>query len=203
VLERLAPHVYLDDIVGKIKGFYARGKISLNHALAEVVIAHYLRAQGFKHVDVEHNIAPRIVCDVYGELERGKLCVEIEYGFVPPEYATEPNSYLRARIAKKIATISQHVDILAFAIPPHYIPPIPLILLRPPCTRSRSRRGLSDLISLIKRFYPDSDIEATEKILTRAEIGFFLIVDIDRGKVAKLTPQQMEILLTTIDSFLT
>ena len=55
-------------------------------------------------------------------------------------------------------------------------------------------------LSDMKEFF--TDVEAAENTLTQVEIGFFLVVDIDRGRVVKLTPQQMEILLTTVDSFL-
>ena len=202
VIDRLGRDVPLDDIVGKLKGFYARGRISVSHALAELVVAHYLRSRGYERVDVEHSLAPRVVCDVYGELGGNRVCVEVEHGFVPPEHATEPISYLRARMVKKLAVISAHIDVPAMAVPPYYVPPVPLILLRPPHLRMKLRHLVSGIVEEVKRHFPDADAELLEKQLTNMELGFFLIVDIDSGRAIEIAPQQMEVLLTTRDSFL-
>jgi hypothetical protein len=66
----------------------------------ELICAKHLIQKGFD-VEIEHDL-DKVSCDVYGVKGFGSVIIEVETGFVPPENAVDPLTYLKARIASKI-----------------------------------------------------------------------------------------------------
>ena len=121
--------------------------VKINHSVMELVSAKHLIQAGFS-VDVEYDLE-KVSCDVYALKGYGSVIVEVETGFVPPEHATDPLTYLRARIASKITRYSGFANKFILATPPHYIMQVPPALTKPPRFRGddeiRAIKGLCDL----------------------------------------------------------
>ncbi|MFQ6053961.1 MAG: hypothetical protein ACE5OO_07030, partial [Candidatus Bathyarchaeia archaeon] len=81
----------------RIFELHGRNVVKINHSVMELVCAKHLIQAGFD-VELEHDLNG-ISCDIYAVKGYGTLIVEVETGFVPPEHALDPQSYLRARIA--------------------------------------------------------------------------------------------------------
>lgn len=160
--------------------------VSLNHSIMELLVAKHLFDQGYENVDIEVKIDDLLIADVVGYKE-AKVVVEIETGFVPAEYASEPNSYLRARLASKIARYSFYADVFILAFPTYYIPPIPKILLQRP--HDRDPMILRDLKSLIDKYYKNPPIDY--EYLTKAYLHKLYMLDIDEGVVKELSPEEL------------
>ncbi len=189
-----------DALVSKAVALYYRKRIPINHLLAETLIAHYLRFfKGFDRVDIERNAAKQR-CDVYAECGSLRLCVEIEFNFVPPQHSTSASDYLVARHVKKLLSIASQKDLFAaFAYPRFVVPSIPIEFLRPPSSRSIDR--IRKLVYVTRRYFP-IDMEDIE-LLKNVCVYSVYIFDLGRGKVYELTPQTTEVLITLYDAFLT
>ncbi len=188
----------IDGIVGKALALYETKNLTLNHVLAEVLIAHYLAFRGYGSVDIEHTIGSS-KCDVYAASKRAALCIEIEFGFVPPKHILDSFEYSIARHVKKaVQTLKSGIPYISFAYPRNYVPPLPLELLRPPSTRSRSR--LRELAALVRKYMPLDDEE--EALLGQVQVYSILIFDFSSARVIELMPQTAETLITLYESFL-
>ncbi len=186
-------------IVSRAIALHQRKGIPLNHVLAEALIAHYLKFErGFERVDIEKSINKHS-CDVYAESGALRICVEIEFNFVPPQYASEASEYLVARHVKKVLSLASCPNLmLSFAYPRYCVPSVPIELLRPPSSRNLDR--LRELIYVARKYFP-KEMESIE-LLRNACVHSIMIFDIAKSKVYELTPQTAEVLITLYDAFL-
>jgi len=79
---------------------HKKNLVKINHSVMELVCAKYLISDGY-YVEVER-VLDGLSCDIYAQKGLGALIVEVETGFIPPEHALYPLTYLKARIASKI-----------------------------------------------------------------------------------------------------
>ena len=179
----------------KLYDLNRKRSISINHSVMEILVASHLIKSGYDDVDVEAPIGD-LVADVVAYKEGRRLIVEIETGFTPADHSTDPIEYLRARISCKIARYSSKGDMFALAFPIYYIPPIPDALLKPPFKRQVDE--LIRLIESINQYYknPPIDIE----YLMNARVDELYILYIDRGRVIKISPDDMLSLRTHLYS---
>ncbi len=197
VLER-AGYQRDESLIGRALILYKTKNIPLNHLLAEVLIAHYLRERGFSKVDIERNVGS-MKCDVVAHHRSIVKCVEIEFLFVPPNHVVDYTEFMIARHVKKlIAAAKNGIEYLSFAYPRYVVPPIPLELVRP--TQTRSDAILRELIAITRKFFPlhAEDIE----FLRTATIHSIMLFDLSTGHVVELNPQTVEVLLTLYESFI-
>jgi len=187
-----------DFVVSKAIALYCRKRLPINHLLAETLIAHYLKfLKGFDRVDIEKNVNKHR-CDVYAECGSLRICVEIEFNFVPPQHSSSSSEYLIARHVKKLVSIASQEGLLAaFAYPRFVVPSIPTIFLRPPNSRPLER--IQELVGMARKYFP-MDL-GSENLLRNVNVYSLYIFDLANGKVVELTPQIAEVLITLYDAF--
>jgi hypothetical protein len=158
--------------------------VKINHSVMELVCAKYLILKGYD-VQLEHRLNDLLTCDLFSTKGYGNLIVEIETGFIPPENALNPLTYLSARLASKIVRYSSFAGKFALGVPPHYVLSFPYALAKPP------RRRTSDEIEHIKRlcdmYYQNPPVTAEE--ILNARIHEIYLIDVDRGKVMEIDPE--------------
>src|SRR5512139_2483483 len=71
--------------------------VKINHSIMELVCAKPLILKGYD-VDIEYPLNELLTCDLYSVKGYGNLIVEIETGYIPPEYALSPLTYTSARL---------------------------------------------------------------------------------------------------------
>ncbi|MDK2372843.1 MAG: hypothetical protein QI197_05640 [Candidatus Korarchaeota archaeon] len=172
----------LRPLIDRLTDLYIAGAVKINHSAMELVIAAHLIMKGYQ-VDVEVKVND-IRCDVMGT-NGGKVIVEVETGFVPPDHALDPDSFCRARIASKIARYSQHADRFYLAAPPTYLMEIPPFLLTPP--HARSEIELRKWKELLDRYYRNPPIPM--ELLRRAKLNGILVTYVDEGRVIELSTE--------------
>jgi len=118
--------------------------VKINHSVMELVCAKYLILKGYD-VQLEYGLNDLLTCDLYSTKGYGNLIVEIETGFIPPDHALDPLTYLSARLASKIIRYSSFAGKFALGVPPHYVLPIPRALALPPKGRTPDGRRASPL----------------------------------------------------------
>jgi len=175
----------LTSIIDKLTKLHMRGIVKINHSVMEVIVSHYLLRRGFEFVDVEHPISANLRCDVFGVKGESKIIVEIETGFTPPENSLDPISYLKARIASKIARYGFYAEKFSLAIPPYYLPPLPIIFSKPP--RARSLKEAKRLKCLLDTYYKRPPISLDEILHSR--LHSILIINIDTAEVEEVDPE--------------
>ncbi len=147
--------------------------VKINHSVMELVSAKHLIQNGFD-VELEHYL-DGVYCDIYAVKGYGSVIVEVETGFVPPEHAVDPLTYLRARIASKITRYSGFVNKFMLATPPYYIMEIPPALTKPP--RFRGEVEVSVIKGLCDLYYTNPPVSTEE--IRNARIHSILAVDVD------------------------
>ncbi len=151
--------------------------VKINHSVMELVSAKHLIQNGFD-VELEHYL-DGVSCDIYAVKGYGSVIVEVETGFVPPEHAVDPLTYLQARIASKITRYSGFANKFMLATPPYYIMEIPPTLTKPPRFRGEGEvlviKGLCDL------YYTNPPVSVEE--IRNARIHSILAVDVDGASV--------------------
>jgi hypothetical protein len=156
--------------------------VKINHSVMELVCAKYLVLAGY-YVDLERTLNG-ISCDIYATKGLGALIIEVETGFVPPEHALDPSTYIKARIASKITRYSGFAEKFGLAVPSHYVMPVPQVLVEP----SRSRRD--DEIMAVKKlcdmYYSNPPVSLNE--IRNARIHTIYILDVDNGTVKETEP---------------
>jgi hypothetical protein len=115
----------------------------------------------------------------------GNLIVEIETGFIPPEYALFPLTYTSARLASKIIRYSSFAGKFALGMPPHYVLPFPRALARPP--RKRTPEEIEAIKKLCDRYYQNPPV--TEEEICNARIQEIYMIDVDKAKVQEIDPE--------------
>jgi hypothetical protein len=148
--------------------------VKINHSVMEIVCAKYLIERGYD-VMVERLLDGGLTCDLFAVKGYGSLIVEIETGFVPPEHAIDPSTYLAARIASKIVRYSQFAGKFALGFPPYYVIQFPQIFAQPP--RMRKEHDLLKIKALCDRYYRNPPVSLTE--IKNARVHTIYVIDVD------------------------
>jgi hypothetical protein len=158
--------------------------VKINHSVMELVCAKYLIQKGY-NVQLEYRLNDLLTCDLYSTKGYGNLIVEIETGFIPPEHALDPLTYLSARLASKIIRYSSFAGKFALGVPPHYVLSFPNALAKPP--RKRSLTEVAYVKKLCDLYYHKPPV--TKEDILNARIQEIYIIDVDRGKVLEIDPE--------------
>jgi len=158
--------------------------VKINHSVMELVCAKYLILKGYE-VQLEYQLSDLLTCDLYSIKGYGNLIVEIETGFIPPEYALTPLTYTTARLASKIIRYNSFAGKFALGMPPHYILPFPRALAKPP--RKRTPEEIDAIKKLCDRYYQNPPV--TEEEIKNARIQEIYIIDVDQAKVLEIDPE--------------
>ena len=158
--------------------------VKINHSVMELVCAKYLIQKGYD-VQLENRLNDLLTCDLYSTKGYGNLIVEIETGFIPPEHALDPLTYLSARLASKIIRYSSFAGKFALGVPPHYVLSFPKALAKPP--RRRAPAEVAYVKKLCDMYYHKPPV--TEEDILNARIQEIYIIDVDRGKVIEIDPE--------------
>jgi hypothetical protein len=158
--------------------------VKINHSVMELVCAKHLILKGYE-VQLEYPLNDVLTCDLYAIKGYGNLIVEIETGFIPPEYALCPLTYTSARLASKIIRYSSFAGKFALGMPPHYILPFPHALAKPP--RRRTPEEIKAIKKLCDNYYQNPPV--TEEEICNARIQEIYIIDVDQAKVQEIDPE--------------
>lgn len=165
-------------------GLYRKNLVKINHSALELVCARGLIKQGYE-VKVEHRLDRSLVCDVMGTRGDGRVIVEIETGFIPPEAALEPSTYARSRIASKIARYSRFAGKFALGTTPSYVLEFSSFFVKPP--RERSIVEAREIKTLTDVRYNKPEISMEELMLARLHSVY--LIDVDLGETHELDPE--------------
>jgi len=158
--------------------------VKINHSVMELVCAKHLVEKGFD-VQVEHPLDGELTCDLFGIKGYGSLIVEIETGFVPPEHALDPSTYIAARIASKIIRYSSRAGKFALGFPPHYVLQFPSTFTQAP--RDRKPEELEAIKSLCDLHYQNPPVSLGE--IREARIHAVFIIDVDEAAIREVEPE--------------
>jgi len=158
--------------------------VKINHSVMELVCAKYLILKGYE-VQLEYPLNDLLTCDLYSIKGYGNLIVEIETGFIPPDYALFPLTYTSARLASKIIRYNSFAGKFALGMPPHYILPFPHALAKPP--RNRTQEEITAIKQLCDEYYKNPPV--TEEEIQNARIQEIYIIDVDQAKVQEIDPE--------------
>jgi len=155
--------------------------VKVNHSIMELLCAKPLILKGYD-VEVESSITDLLVCDLLGTKGDGRAIVEIETGFVPPEHALDPGSYVRARVVSKIARYSAFCEKFSLGTPPLSVLSVPAFFEKP--ARHRERDEIEEAKALCDRYYRDPPVELRD--IQRANLHSIFLIDVDRGHVREV-----------------
>lgn len=158
--------------------------VKINHSVMELVCAKYLILRGYE-VQLEYPLNELLTCDLYSIKGYGNLIVEIETGFIPPEYALSPLTYTSARLASKIIRYNSFAGKFALGMPPHYILPFPSALSKPP--RKRTSEEIHAIKKLCDKYYQNPPV--TKEEIQNARIQEIYIIDVDKATVQEIDPE--------------
>lgn len=147
----------LEEVYERLLEFYKLGLVNLNHSSLELITAAYLIKEGFR-VYVEHEINGKVI-DIYG-IKGIDVGIEVETGFVPANYISNQEEFLKSRVALKVARYSNLASQFYIAVPSYYIPPIPQQLLKK--EDERSEEEIRELLHLIKKYHRSLDIRLSD-----------------------------------------
>lgn len=162
---------------------YKKSLVKINHSALELVCARSLIKQGYD-VKVEHRLDKILVCDVMGTRGDGRLIVEIETGFIPPEAALEPSAYARIRIASKIARYSKFAGKFALGTTPSYVLDLPEFFVKPP--RQRTREEASAIKAMTDVRYNKPEISIHDFL--QAKLHMIFLIDVDTASIQEIDP---------------
>jgi hypothetical protein len=157
--------------------------VNIAHSVMELIVGKHLLKKGYK-IDVEFTLNS-ISCDVYGEKGMGNITVEIETGYVPPYHALDPQRYLRARIASKIARYSNFCTKFVISIPQHYLMPLEEVFLLPP--RKRLKGDLEKVKKLCDVYYTKPPVSIEE--IKNARLHSIYILNVDDLSIREIDPE--------------
>jgi hypothetical protein len=158
--------------------------VKINHSIMELVCAKYLIEKSYE-VQIEYPLNETLVCDLFAIKGYGNLIVEVETGFIPPEYALAPLTYTSSRLASKIIRYSSFAGKFALGVPPHYILPFPSALAKPP--RNRTDGEIRQIKKLCDAYYQKPPVTLEE--IRNARIQEIYIIDVDHAKVQEIDPE--------------
>ena len=171
------------EIADILVNLYKKNLVKINHSALELVCARSLIVQGYS-VKVEHRLDESLVCDVMGTRGDGRLIVEIETGFIPPEAALEPAAYARRRIASKIARYSRFAGKFALGTTPTYILDLPEFFTKPPRNRTREEAERIKLLTDVQYNKPSIGLED----FMQARLHMVFLIDVDAASTQELDP---------------
>ena len=157
--------------------------VKINHSAMELVCAKYLVQKKYE-VQIEYVLSELLTCDLFATKGYGNLIVEVETGFIPPDHALDPLTYLSARLASKIIRYSNYAGKFALGVPPHYVLLFPRALAIPP--RRRTTADIEFIKKLCDAYYQNPPV--TEEDIHNARIQDIYIIDVDRVKVLEIDP---------------
>jgi len=158
--------------------------VKINHSVMEFVCAKLLVLKGYD-VQVEHPLEGGLTCDLYAAKGDGSLIVEVETGFVPPEHALDPSTYLLARIASKVTRYSNCTGKFALGVPPQYALQIPAQLIKLP--RERTAEDLKHIKGLCDQYYTSPPVTLEE--VKNARLHSIYLIDVDRMSSREVDPE--------------
>ncbi|MFB3888737.1 MAG: hypothetical protein ACE14S_04535 [Candidatus Bathyarchaeia archaeon] len=158
--------------------------VKINHSVMELACAKDLVLKGYD-VQVEYPLNSLLTCDLYAVKGYGNLIVEIETGYIPPEHALDPLTYISARLASKIIRYSSFAGKFAIGVPPHYVLPLPRKLAIVP--RKRTPKDVQHIKNLCDLYYQNPPV--TENEIRNARVHTIYIIDVDRVKVQEMDPE--------------
>jgi hypothetical protein len=174
----------MDRLRDRLLKLHTTNIVKINHSAMELVCAKPLVMNRYD-VDVEHQVDGALTCDLYARKGDGSLIVEIETGFVPPDHALDPSTYLLARIASKITRYSNYTNKFALGVPPHYVPQIPDILLTP--ARNRSPENLKSVKKICDLYYKSPPVSLDE--VRNARLHAIFLIDVDNVAAQEIDPE--------------
>ncbi len=158
--------------------------VKINHSVMELVCAKYLILKGYD-VQLEYRLNDLLTCDLFSIKGYGNLIVEVETGFIPPDHALDPLTYLSARLASKIVRYSSFAGKFALGVPPHYVLSFPRALAKPP--RRRTPDEMAYIKKLCDMYYQNPPV--TEEEIQNARLHEIYLIDVDRAKVLEIDPE--------------
>jgi hypothetical protein len=158
--------------------------VKINHSIMELVCAKHLILKGYE-VQLEYQLNELLTCDLYSIKGFGNHIVEIETGFIPPEYALFPLTYTSARLASKTIRYSNFAGKFALGMPTHYVLPFPGALAKSP--RRRTSEEIASIKKLCDKYYQNPPV--TEEEIRHARIHEIYIIDVDQSKVQEIDPE--------------
>ena len=174
----------LNALKDRLLELHAMNVVKINHSVMELVCAKPLIRRGYE-VQVEHELEPTLTCDLYATKGDGNHIIEIETGYIPPEHALDPSTYLLARIASKITRYSNHTGKFALGTPLHYILPIPELLLTTP--RKRTSENFKTVKALCDLYYKNPPVTLDE--VRNARLHSVYIIDVDNLTAEEIDPE--------------
>jgi hypothetical protein len=179
IKDNLSPLEYekVLDLKEELHVLHKRNIVKINHSVMELICAKYLIQNGFE-AHLEHNI-DGLSTDVYANKGYGSLIVEVETGFVPPDHALDPVTYLRARVASKITRYSSYANKFVLATTSYYIMQIPPSLTKPP--RFRTLEEISYIKNLCDLYYSNPPI--THEEIRNARLHSIYVIDVDNADI--------------------
>jgi hypothetical protein len=174
----------LERISDRLVKLYRRNLVKINHSVMELLCAKHLILKGY-YVDVEHQLSDMLVCDLFGVRGEGKLIIEIETGYTPPDHALDPSTYNRARIASKIARYSAFSDKFGLGTLPTNILQIPGVFQKPPSHREADE--ILEVKALCDKYYKKPPVSFDE--IKNARLHAIYIIDVDEALVREIDPE--------------
>jgi hypothetical protein len=174
----------LDRLKDRLLELHRSNVVKINHSVMELVCAKQLISKGYD-VEVEYQLDGALTCDLYATKGDGSLVVEIETGFIPPEHALDPSTYLFARIASKITRYSNYAGRFALGVPPHYVLPIPKVLSIQP--RDRTSEELKTLKNICDLYYKSPPVTLDE--VKNARLHSVYLIDVDNAAAQEVDPE--------------
>jgi hypothetical protein len=159
--------------------------LKINHSVLEMIVAKHLIEDGYE-VELEYRVDGELTCDVLARKGMGVMIVEVETGYVPPSHALDPISYIRARIASKIARYSGFCHKFVLGAPPHYIMPIPEVVTLPP--RSRKESDLRIIKEYCDRYYTSPPVTMDE--ILNSHIHSVCVIDVEGTCIKEYSPEE-------------
>ncbi|MHA1221007.1 MAG: hypothetical protein ACTSQB_04670 [Candidatus Heimdallarchaeota archaeon] len=158
--------------------------VKINHSVMELVCAKHLILKGYE-VQIEYPLNEILTCDLYAIKGYGNLVVEIETGFIPPDQALFPLTYISARLASKIIRYSSFAGKFALGMPPHYILPLPEALAKSP--RKRTEADINQIKFLCDKYYRSPPV--TKEEICNARIHEIYLINVDKTTVQEIDPE--------------
>ena len=165
--------VLREDLIEK----QSKRQVKINHSVMEIICAKHLIKNGFD-VDIEHELTS-LSTDIYAKKGYGSLIIEVETGFVPPDHALDPMSYLKGRITSKITRYSAYANKFILATTPYYIMQVPSSLIKPP--RFRTPEEVEYLKELCDKYYTNPPVSLEE--IRNARLHSIYVVDVDNTSI--------------------
>ncbi|EWG06975.1 MAG: hypothetical protein ASUL_07294 [Candidatus Aramenus sulfurataquae] len=166
----------IDDVFNKLLEFHKLGVINSIHSILQLIVASFLIKEGYR-TSVEYETEGRVI-DVYA-VKGYDIGIEVETGFVPPNFADNQEEFLMSRTSLKIARYSNLAREFFIAVPSFYIPPIPDVFFE--SQEERREEELRETMNLIRKYHNVFDVNL--KSLKGAKIDGIMVINTSDLKV--------------------